>query len=203
MKKIFYLLMLCSLSLPSHTSDSTKLFLGSIKFPEHIHGDLCLYYKGQKIQPEWSSNNTVAQFSFLESKYTHEMFILVCDNISYQTSQTNTVQCLQAADNYQCYKLLAQRTENEQGFTECSWSVQKCTLENNNIPDNTFIFLFNPTFIDGLQVQTWNSDNTLRVLPTINIKSIQTKDLTRTMTIARLTAIDIDLLHSKVLPQGS
>lgn len=209
MKKLYYLSFF-ALSIvhaltmqPSHP-EPTKLFLGAVQFPEHLEDNLCLYYKGQKLTGEWNKNNTTAQFSFLDSKYTQEIFIVICDNFSYQTSQTNTVQYLQTtSNNYKCYKLQAYRSCDENNSAKCSWSVQEQELEKNIIPDNSLIFLFNPNFVEGLQVHSWSADHSMRTLPTIKIKNIQAKDLARTMTITRLTAIDIDVLHSKALPKGS
>lgn len=184
----------------SSTADPTKLFLGSIQFPEPLQYDLSLYYKGQKLVTEWDSDESSTQFSFLESKYTQELYILICETISYKTTEKNTIKHLIVTSNkYKCYQLIAQRSQTEQGTTECSWQIKEHKLDSMVIPDNTLIFLFNPDFISGLQGQSWKSDNTMRLMPIIEIDpTIETKDLNRTMTITRLTAIDIDSLHSKI-----
>lgn len=206
MKKIISLLTLTSfiffapLVLTSE-QEPTKLFMGTIQFPENIeNNDLCLYYKGQKLTTEWDQHSFSTQYSFLESKYAQELYILICHDITHQTNQDNTVQYLQAAsENYKCYKLSATRLHSENNNTiEFSWDISDHELDNKVLPDNTLIFLFNPQLIEGLQLHTWNKKQTMRLIPTIRITNNTTsKELLRTMTIARLQAIDIDTIHKK------
>lgn len=207
-KQLFYIcttiLFFSSIIQPS-SGDPTKLFLGSIQFPETLLFDLCLYYKGQKIPTESDDNQASAEFSFLESKYTQELFILISENISCKTSENNTVNHLTNCDkNYKCYHLSAHRVDGPSGKAACSWLMKKHQLHENIIPDNTVIFLFDPKFVEELEVNYWDKNSTMRLLPTIHIKdTISSKELSRAMTVARLKAIDIDGLHTKSTPQKS
>lgn len=203
--KRFFKILLCIFNLLSiniialATQDPTKLFIGTVQFPTTLDFDLCLYYKGQKVDTDCSKKDPHVQFSFLESKYTQEMFILICENISYHT-ENNTIQNLRVTDNsYKCFKLSATRIyDNHNDVVGFSWDAQECELEEKIVPDNTLFFVFNPDLIQGLSVQSWKTDNTLRIIPTITINQIASAEqLKRAMTIARLAAIDIDTVHKK------
>lgn len=181
--------------------EPTKLFVGTIQFPKQLNNnDLCLYYKGQKLTTEWDTLSSSAQFSFLESKYAQELYIVVCNNFTHQTDTKNIIQHLQVTDkSYKCYKLTATRIYNEEkNLIQFTWDIVDYVLCNNILPDNTLIFLFNPELIDGLQLHTWKKQQTMRIVPTICINNQATsKELIRTITIARLKAIDIDTIHTK------
>lgn len=181
--------------------EPTTLFLGNIKFPKSLnHTDLCIYYKGQKLNTDWDKHNLSAQYSFLEAKTSQALYLLVCNNIACHTKLGNTVQHLQLTnDQYRCYHLQATRVHDEQeNLVHFSWDCQECELESGIIPDNTIIFLFDPYLVDGVQVHTWSKNQAMRLIPTITISSTATaSEIVRTMTIARLTAIDIDTIHIK------
>lgn len=207
MKKLLYFFFITSYTLLHPSSDDqTKLFLGAVQFPEPLTYDLCLYYKGKKIPVEWDKNDKTAQFSFLESKQAQDLFILISDNISYKTNENNTIQHLQASTNhYKCYKLQATRSYDDNNeLSDFSWNVQEYVLHQAVIPDNTLIFFFNPSYIEGLLIHSWSKNNTMRLLPTITISpSITSKELGRAITITRLAAMDIDILHTKTAHQQS
>lgn len=200
--KIFTALAFLScLQLHTETQDPTTLFLGTIKFPKTLNNsDACLYYKGSKLKTEWDKNNLSTQFSFLESKSSQTLYVLICNNITCFTNLSNTVQHLCLIENqYRCYELQAIRVyDDHDQLTSFSWDCQECDLENGIIPENTVIFLFDPLLVDGLLVHTWNKNQAMRLIPTIKICSSATSaELVRAMTIARLTSIDIDTIHAK------
>lgn len=202
MKKLIHILAFLScFQVYTEPQDPTTLFLGNIKFPKALnHTDLCLYYKGQKLNTDWDKNNLSAQYSFLESKTSQTLYLLICNNVACHTKLSNTVQHLQLTDElYRCYHLQATRIHDEQqNVTSFSWECEECDLENGIIPDNTVIFLFDPFLIDGLQIHTWSKNQAMRLIPTINISNNATaQEIVRAMTVARLTAIDIDTIHVK------
>ena len=206
--KIQYLIVLFALlaSTDNYTmsDEPTKLFLGNIQLPTNITSDLCLYYKGQKLPTKQETKETNVQFSFLESKYAQEVYIVICDALLCKANDNNTIQHLEVNnDQYTCYKLQASRLTDEDDNIQCSWSINQQKLPNNIIPDHALIFLFNPHLIEGLHVHQWKSDNSMRILPTIKLKNIPSKELTRIMSIKRLSAMDIDALHSKPIDQGT
>lgn len=180
--------------------EPTTLFLGNIKFPKYLnHADLCIYYKGQKLKTDWDKNNSSVQYSFLESKTSQSLYLLVCDTIEY-TTKLNTIQNLKLTnDQYRCYHFQATRVHNcEEKLVHFSWNCQECELENGVIPDNTVIFLFDPYLIDGVLVHSWSKDQAMRLIPTINISSSATNsEIVRTIAVSRLTGIDIDTIHTK------
>ena len=182
--------------------DPTTLFLGTIQFPHDLNNnDLCLYYNGKKLETEWDKNNLSVQFSFLESKTSQLLYLLICDEVKYQTHpQNNTIQYLKITnDNYKCYELQATRIyDDNEVLISYSWNCSKCELEQGIIADNTIILLFDPTLVEGIQIHTWSKNQAMRLLPTIKIiNSATAKELARALAIARLTAVDIDNLHAK------
>ncbi|MBM17760.1 MAG: hypothetical protein CL947_01670 [Epsilonproteobacteria bacterium] len=201
MKSFLYTMLLCTIQLTFSCEEPTKLFIGTIEFPANINNtDFCIYYKGKKLNNEWNQSKLSAEFSFLESQYTQTLYILISNNISYQTQDDNTIHHLQLQDNfYKCYELKAQRSSHEESKSICfSWDLSNKQLKEGIIPDNTIIFLFNPLLIEGLQVHSWNNNQTMRIIPTIKIKqTVQEQELLRTMTIAQLKAIDINTVHTK------
>lgn len=203
MKKLIFLLA-CVINFQLQAIEPlepTTLFLGTIKFPEELNNnDLCLYYKGTKLATEWDKNNLSSQFSFVESKLSQTLYVLVCNDISCKADKDNTIQHLHViGDTYLCYELQATRIYDEQdNFTSFSWDSKEIKLEDGIIPDNTVIFLFNPNLVEGLLVHTWNKNQAMRLVPTIRILNTATsKEIIRAMTIARLKAVDIDTIHAK------
>jgi len=185
----------------TEVQDPTTLFLGNIKFPKNLnHTDLCIYYKGQKLNTDWDKHNLSVQYSFLEAKTSQNLYLLICNNITCHTTLTNTIQHLQLTDNqYRCYHLQASRIHDEQEkLVRFSWDCQECELKNGVVPDNTIIFLFDPHIIDDIQVHTWSKNQAMRLVPTITISNNATApEIVRAITIARLTAIDLDTIHIK------
>ena len=200
-----YFIIFNNCAVPKATEEPTKLFMGSIQFPAVFDYDLCLYYKGQKVSTENSTKDSSVQFSFLESQYAQEVFVLICENVSYET-ENNTIQNLKIAEGaYKCYRLQAARMYDEHhSITGFSWDIEEYELENGIIPDNTLVFLFNPNFVHGLVVHSWKADNTLRIVPTIMIhQEVTLEQIKRATTIARLAAIDIDTIHTKTTTRSA
>lgn len=182
--------------------EPTTLFLGTIKFPKAFtNNDLCLYYKGIKLAAEWDKNNASAQFSFLESKTSQNLYILISNDIAYHADSKNTIKHLElSTKSYLCYELQATRIYDENDtLISFSWEAKECDLNSNIIPENTVIFLFNPDLVEGLQVFTWNKNQAMRLLPTIHVIDTEPREdlLVRSMTIAQLKALDLDNIHTK------
>lgn len=200
-KSIAMLVLISCFQVYTEPQDPTTLFLGNIKFPKKLNQtDLCIYYKGQKLNTDWDKHNLSAQYSFLEAKTSQSLFLLVCNELAYYTKSNNTVQYLRLTnEEYRCYQLQATRLQDDQeNIVQFSWNCQECELENGIIPDNTIILLFDPFLIEGIQIHTWNKNQAMRLVPTITISNNATAcEIVRAMTIAQLTAIDIDTIHIK------
>lgn len=201
-KKIF-LLLCCMLmnaqAMQAH--DETKLFSGSIEFPCSLNYDLCLFYQGQKLDFERSKSSPFVQFSFVDSKEVHTVYLLVTNGLTCCTQESNTVQCLCVVDDssYICYKMQAKRESHADEHQLLTWEISEHRLQNGQVPQNSLIFLFEPSLIAGLKVQSWKPENLFRIVPTVVIHPTATEaQIQRAMVIARLAALDIDAIHAKI-----
>ena len=199
---IFTILALHCLQMHSldQTTDETKLFSGSIEFPYKLNYDLCLFYNGQKLEFEANNTSSFIQFSFLDSKYTHTLYFIITNDLTCRTSESNNVDCLCVVDesSYICYKMQAKREIDEDEHHLLTWGITEHHLHGGHIPHNSLIFLFDPTLIAGLKVQSWKPENIFRIIPTLVIHPATTlQQLQRAIIVARLAALDIDAIHSK------
>lgn len=196
--KLFaFCIMLCAQTYPEN---QTKLFSGSIEFPCNLEYDLCLFYKGQKLDFESNSTTPFVQFSFLDSKDTHTVYLVITNGLTCCTKESNNVDCLCVADtsSYICYKLQAKRELDEDEHQLLSWDISQHNLDNGQLPQNSLIFLFEPTLVAGLKVQSWKPENVFRIIPTLMIHPSSTmQQIQRAMIIARLAALDVDAIHAK------
>ena len=179
-----------------------SLFMGSIQFPEKLTDtDLCVYYKGKKIVTEWDNSSLSSEYSFLESKQLENLYILISENISFETDNDNTIKNLKIEDDrpYLCYKLTASRVIDEGGNPgDLSWNDEIMEIKDGAVPENTIIFLFNPDLIDKVQIHNWKKNQNMRLVPTIKIKKdLTSKELIAAVTIAQLKSVDINLIHEK------
>jgi hypothetical protein len=200
-KKILLLLgcinLLCS---NIQTSSDKKMFSGSIEFPCTLNYDLCLFYKGQKLEVESNNATPFVQFSFLDYKQVHTVFLVITNGLTCSARQSNNVDCLCVADesSYICYKLQATRETDDQDHQLLSWQIAQHTLEDGQIPNTSLIFLFDPELIAGLKIQSWKPENVFRIIPTIVINPhTSSEQIKRAMIVARLAALDIDAIHAK------
>ncbi|MCX5923807.1 MAG: hypothetical protein NTZ68_00055 [Candidatus Dependentiae bacterium] len=203
MQKIFLFLLSMSLVTPQlllTSYENPKHFSGSIEFPVKMEYDLCLFYKGQKLEIEQSKTSNIVQFSFLDSKETHTVYFIIAPALACCTEEANTVKHLQLPKEceYICYKLKAQRDEIDDKHELLTWKIEDHELENRIIPQNSLIFLFDPKHIAGLKVQSWKPENVFRIVPTLVIDPTATMhSIGRAMMTARLAALDIDAIHGK------
>lgn len=181
-------------------AEQQKLFSGSIQLTHKIAYDLCLFYKGEKIIFDPQIQDNSLDFSFVDDKSTHCIYVIITDAVTHNTEHANTLQSLQIADEskYICYKLQAKRQKDDQNQDLLTWDSIEHKLEQNIIPENSLIFLFNPHLIAGLKVPSWQSENVFRLVPTILIDpQSSVAELQRAMVVARLSALDIDPVHRK------
>ncbi|MFA5999270.1 MAG: hypothetical protein WC747_04595 [Candidatus Babeliales bacterium] len=180
-----------------------KLFSGSIEFPVKMEYDLCLFYKGQKLEIEQSKTSNIVQFSFVDSKETQTVYFIIAPALACCTEEANTVKHLQLPKQceYICYKLQAQRETTDENYQLLTWKIEDYELEDRIIPQNSLIFLFDPKLIAGLKVQSWKPENVFRIVPTLVISPTATvHSIGRAMMTARLAALDIDAIHGKTPP---
>lgn len=202
-KKTLFIIFYLFIFSPNQTYgyDDTKLFSGSIEFPCKLDYDLCLFYQGQKLEFESSKTSPFVQFSFLDSKNTQTVYLIITNGLTCCcTQQSNTVECLCVVDDksYICYKMKGKREINEDEHQLLTWEISDHQLKDGQIPENSLIFLFEPSLIAGLKVQSWKPENVFRIIPTLVVAPTATADqIKRAMIIARLTAVDIDAIHAK------
>ncbi|MCX5923305.1 MAG: hypothetical protein NTU89_01930 [Candidatus Dependentiae bacterium] len=180
--------------------DSTKLFSGSIEFPIQMDYDLCIFYKGEKLKTEQSINNDSIQFSFVDKNETQTIFLIITHSMTCITEESNTIEHLKLTkdNSYICYKLQAQREMQDDDHQILTWKIEEHALTQRVIPQNSLIFLFDPSLIAGLKIQSWKPECVFRIVPTIiAVPTATQKELDRAITIARLAALDIDAIHAK------
>jgi len=188
------------------------LCIGDIIFHTKVDPDLCLYYKGNKLQLDTNYDKkskkigkvqpvqelvNIVPYSLTEAKATQEFNILICCRPEFASDQ-NTINYLYVPEKtpYKFYTLTAGRT-HQNDVEGCLWVVkQEDLFDNKIIPDNTIIFLFNADFIEGLEVKSWPLHSNIRLLPSIVLKkTIDSQDVLRAIIEARLAAIDFDAVH--------
>ncbi len=191
------------------------LCLGSINFPMPVRPDLSLYYKGDKLPLDNNAEKLVRRYyqkeedlvlagiknvpySLLELKTVQKFHMLIAAEI-LPASQDNTIFYWYVPQGvaYKFYTLSAARhVIHEEDF--CSWSVtQEYLLQDNIIPDDTIIFLFDAQLVFGLEVKNWSQNSNVRLIPEIIIKpSASLEQITKAMNYGRLAALDVDAFHS-------
>lgn len=192
------------------------LCIGDVKFHTDIDSDLCLYYKGNKLQLDINHDKKpkklgqvttkkelvrVVPYSLNEAKATQKFHLLICSRPHF-ASDSNTITHLHVPKNisYKFYTLSGIRQKNkENAVDDCCWAVtEESLLEDRKIPDNTIIFLFNADFIEGLEVKSWPLNSNIRLLPSIIMKkTIDSQDIVRAIVEARMIAIDFDTIHHR------
>jgi len=183
--------------------NQAKLFSGSIEFPVKMEYDLCLFYKGQKLEIEQNKTSNIVQFSFVDLKETQIVYFIIAPALACCIEEANTVKHLQLPKEceYICYKLQAQRETTDENYQLLTWRIEDHELENRIIPQNSLIFLFDPKLIAGLKVQSWKPENVFRIVPTLVVSPTATvHSIGRAMMTARLAALDIDAIHGKIKP---
>ncbi len=183
-----------------NAAEPTKLFSGSIEFPYKSEYDICLFYNGQKLEFESSASSNFVQFSFLGEKNIHTLYFLITNGLTCCTKESNNVDSLYVADeqSFICYKLEAKRESQKNSNDLLTWNISNYDLNQGQVPENSIIFLFDPSLIAGLKVISWNPENLFRIIPTLLINPTATKEeLHRACNIARLAAMDMDRIHEK------
>lgn len=197
---ISFLLIMLLCSAQSTLCISTKMFSGSIEFPISSDYDVCLFYKGQKLEFETHQSTPFVQFTFVDSSKTQTLYLIITNSLSCYSKESNNVECLCVADesSYLCYQLQGQRELDEQGNQILNWQSSSYYLPKGQIPENSVIFLFDPNLISGLKIQSWKPENVFRIIPTIVINPTSTiEQIQRALIVARLAALDIDAIHRK------
>ncbi|MBP6869365.1 hypothetical protein KBC04_00560 [Candidatus Babeliales bacterium] len=191
------------------------LCVGNIVFHTEIDPDLCLYYKGNKLQLDTNYDKkskkigkpqsmqqlvSIVPYSLNEVKATQDFHILICCRPEFASDQ-NTINYLYVPEKtaYKFYRLSAARKCNTDNEVEgCLWTAtEEFLFDDRIVPDNTIIFLFNADFIEGLEVKSWPLHSNIRLLPNIVLKkTIEKQDVLRAIIEARLAAIDFDAVHA-------
>lgn len=223
MKKIITLCMLfgslgCLPALPRQLleyEESKVPFIGDIVFQNEVDPDLCLYFKGNKIQLDINHDKKIKRigqvlpaqelmkvvpYAFNELKTTQNLHILICSKPEF-ASDNNTVNYVYVPQNvpYKFYTLLAKRAYDEERKEHVyCWDVRQQQLSVERIiPDNTLIFLFDANFVQGLEIRTWPLNSNVRILPSIIVnQNIGQQDIIRAIVQARMIAIDFDTIHN-------
>lgn len=190
------------------------LCIGDVVFHTDIDPDLCLYYKGNKLQIDISHDKKskrlgqvttkkelvkIVPYTLNEAKATQQFHVLICCRPHF-ASDSNTITYLHVPENvtYKFYTLSAARKYDEQGKAiGCMWAVVEDALpEDRVVPDNTIILLFNADHVEGLEEKSWPLNSNVRLLPSIVMKkTIHPDDVAKAIIEARMIAMDFDTVH--------
>ena len=133
----------------------------------------------------------------MELKTVQKFHIVIAAEIM-PASELNTVLYWYVPQGvaYKFYTLSAAR-QLIQDEDFCSWSVtQEYLLNDNIIPDDTIIFLFDAHLVFGIEVKNWAQNSNVRLIPEIIIKPSATlEQIQVAMDQGRLAAIDVDAFH--------
>jgi hypothetical protein len=192
---IFFVVSLFSISLES------KMFLGKIVFPEKVAPMLRLYYNGKSLVTDTKKDEEykTIPFSIDEFSWVQDINVLVCYNVACSSENNNITNLrVPSSEPYKFYALEAARSYDGKGKEVLSWNSTEQELEDNIIPDNTIIFIFDPNLVDGLDIPVWNKEDQMRLLPGIIMsEKASAKDFIRAMNIAYLSGMDVDICHQK------
>ena len=121
------------------------------------------------------------------------MNILICEQVSCFAYKNNIHHLTLGTDNYKFYRLYGMRNGDL-----LSWEIEEETLEDNYIPENTLIFVFDPDLVDGLRPVSWKKENQMRLLPDIIMDKTKSYDeFAAAMNYACLSAMDLDAYHKR------
>jgi|GEM_PF-1501196 len=206
--------------LPSSASvleyeEPMALCIGSVVFNTGVNPDLCLYYKGNKLQLDINRDEKprrigqqvstkqelvrIVPYTLSEAKSTQRFHLLICSRPQF-ASYSNTVTYLHVPEAvpYKFYTLSGARQRNENSKIDgCLWSVtQENLLEDRKVPDNTIVFLFNADYVEELEVKPWPLHSNIRLLPNIIMKkTISEQDIARAIAEARMVSLDFATVH--------
>ena len=190
------------------------LCAGEIVFSTFVDPDLCLYYKGNKLQIDISYDKKskrlgqdttkqelvkIVPYNVNEAKATQELYILICSQPRF-ASESNTINYVHVPQgmSYKFYKLSAARKYDEnKEVVGCLWEVTEELLPDDRVvPDNTIIFLFDANFVEGLEPKIWPVNSNVRFLPTIIMnKTIDEQVMNQAIITARLISMDFNTVH--------
>ena len=180
-----------------------KMFLGSIFFPVEVYPSLRLYYKGQKLILDARSDQEYKKISFTldESPQVHAINILICEDSCLAKNNNIKHLAVSFSVDYKFYTLQGTRYFNDKGEEVLNWKVVEKKLDENIIPNNTLIFIFDPKLVENLRVFSWKKGGQVLNLPeivmkkSVNGKILKKEDFNKAMNIACLSALELDSYH--------
>ncbi len=193
-------------------------FIGSVCFPNQCKTSrsLSAYYKGCKVD--------ITQRSYtLKDRLDHDEFyyLFTLDPVqpeSHTKDVPNTFRHFKmpASNNYLCYKVRKNPVYWNARFSpqfarsmgpekaKDAWHIQNIKLpaeqEKNviHIPEHTIIFLLNPSYIEHLEQEDWDTEmNTTKIPKVVFKNNISEKELNKMLDHATLLTSDLDVFHRK------
>jgi len=199
-KIILFVIFLTASSFFYASNNTKKMFSGAIEFPCYANfEDLCIFYKGERLKIENHGSMPTIEYSFFDEAQINCIYVIITKEVTHCTQIANTLESLKICPNsdYICYKLEAKRDLTPDEGAMLSWTIFDHKLVDNYIPLNSLIFLFDPSLISGLKIQSWRAENAFRVVPTIAIDSfINAKKINKAIVAGQLAALDINTVHA-------
>lgn len=203
-KKIILLLSF----LPSLMSNASPItHLGSLEFPQNISSSPCLtaYYNGAKIAIQDGS------YSFKEDSQVSAFYLLFTLDplLPFSIKEgPNTIKSFkfEPKTGYKCFKLTKNNFSRfAAGSQGAPWAIQELSLAPDKknkkllkIPKHTMIVLIDPSYIDHLTVEPWESHGNTSKLPRIVFKPTILESNFNDMCASGLFAsLDLDPFHKK------
>jgi len=185
--------------------DPVAICLGSVKFPLNINNtNLNIFYKGKKLLIDVNHKEKEIKsvpYSLEEEKSNQQFHMIICSECNV-ASKDNTVQYLYVPSYvpYKFYTLSAARSYNENKEVDgYLWTcIQEQLLDDNVVPDNTVIFIFDAHLIEGLRVKSWPYSSSARILPEIIIKkSVNSIEVYDALDKASLASLPLNAIHQR------
>ncbi len=188
--------------------EPVAICLGSVKFPMSVKNtNLNIFYKGKKLSIDVHNKEKEVKLIpySLEEKKSNQQFHMIicseCEPCNYTGSEkNNTIKYLYvpAKVQYKFYTLCAARSYNDEGVVDgYLWTcIDERLLDDNIIPDNTIIFIFDADLVEGLNVKSWEQGSSARILPEIVIKKTVSKnDLYDALDRGSLASLPLNAIH--------
>lgn len=184
--------------------EPVAICLGAITFPSYVTPYANLYYNGKKLSIDVDTKEksvAIIPYCLEEAKSQQQFHIVICGECKI-SSKENTIECLYVPldVSYKFYTLSATREYNQdQEVDGYSWKVTENNLvDNNTIPQDAIIFLFDADLVEGLYVKSWPQNSNVRILPEIVIKKTASqKELVQAMNASAAASMDINGIHKR------
>jgi hypothetical protein len=201
-RMLLYAFILIGMTTRGSYAPYSTTFIGSAVYqPSGCKLNLPAYYKGSQVEIKDGS------YALKEDCCSQEFFILfTLDPITAQLTESdecNTIGGLRlSSPRYKCYRISHNSQQSILSQKNLNWKITPVKLkkigDGSLIPDNTLIILANPSYVEGLEQETWKTINSTYRLPKIIFRAnIREKSMVDMMNEALVASLDMRAFHRK------